>query len=82
MGLIMSVVGKMGNMELENVAMVSLLLYTLLWFVLGVCAGAILDICMQTSGGQGLSYMVTVGSACALVFGYICGVVYLLRREA
>lgn len=82
MGLIMSVVGKMGNMELENVAMVSLLLHTLLWFVLGGCAGAILDICMQASGGQGPSYMVTVGSVCALVFGYICGVVYLLRREA
>lgn len=82
MGLIISIIGKMGNMALENVAMISLLLHTLLWFVLGGCAGAILAICMQLSGGQGLSYIVTVGSVCALVFGYICGVVYLLRWEA
>lgn len=82
MKIIMSIIGKIGNMELENAAMLSLMLHTLLWFILGGCAGSVIALCMQASGRLQLSYMITVGSVCALVFGYVCGMVYLLRREA
>lgn len=81
MKIIMSVIIKVG-IALENAAMISLLLCILLWFVIGGCAGGILAVCIQASQGLRLSYIITIGSVCALVFGYICGVVYLLRREA
>lgn len=69
-------------MALENVANLSLLLHTVLWFVFGGCVGKAFAMCMQASGRLQISYMITAGSVCSLVFGYICGMVYLLRREA
>ncbi len=82
MKIIMAGVSKIGKIETENAALLSLLLHTLLWFVLGAGAGYIMTGFMRASEGMRVSYMVTAGSVCALVFGYICGVVYLLRREA
>lgn len=82
MKIIVSVISKMGNAELENVAIISLLVHTFLWFVLGGCVGRIWAVVVQASGEAALSCIVTAGSACALIFGYLCGVVYLLRREA
>lgn len=78
----MSAVSKMGKIKTKSAALLSLMLHTLLWFVLGAGAGYIMGGCVQASEGMQVSYMVTTGSVCALVFGYICGVVYLLRREA
>lgn len=82
MRIIMAVISKSGKLELENIAVLSLLVHTLLWFVLGGCAGKIVAFCMHLSAKMQVSYIVTIGSVCALIFGYICGMVYLLRREA
>lgn len=82
MKIIMSVISKIGNVELENVAILSLLMHTFLWFLLGGYVGRMWAVLVQASGEASLSYIVTAGSVCALVFGYLCGMVYLLRREA
>ena len=82
MKIIRSLIAKAGNMEPENSALLSLVAHTFLWFGLGGAAGYVWAVCTHASGNLMLSYIITVGAVCALVLGYVGGVVYLLREEA
>ncbi|MCD7724895.1 MAG: hypothetical protein LUI12_04995 [Clostridiales bacterium] len=82
MKVIMLMIDKTAKLESENAAILSLFLHTLVWFILGGCAGGIWAVCRQMSSSMRLSCMVTAASLCALVVGYLYGMVYLLRRGA
>ncbi|MBO5473571.1 MAG: hypothetical protein J6A08_07290 [Lachnospiraceae bacterium] len=83
MKMLMALISKTGKkLDKENVAALSLLIHTVLWFALGSGIGAVLAVVTWVSEALLFSYMVAAGSVCALVFGYICGLVYLLRQGA
>lgn len=79
---IMTLIGRCGRLRPETAALAGLLTHTLYWFLAGGLLGGVLALCMRVSDGLRQSYMLSAGAACALLPGYIGGMVYLLRRDA